>query len=88
LLLKEFLLENQLMTVEQASARPKKDLAAMNPENSDYSEANTQVRKPKRPASKDEALEPVAPWIWIMSGAIAVKGAGFWAFVRRSASSA
>lgn len=83
LLLKEFLLEKQLMTQEQAVARPKKDTATLNPANNLNSESKTQIRKPKRPGSKDETPNPVSLWLWIVGGAIAVTGPFIWAYLKR-----
>ena len=83
LLLKEFLLENQLMTQAQDVARPKKDTTLMNLVGHHCAESKTQTRRPKRPGNKDETPEPLSLWLWILGCTVAVTGSFIWAYFRR-----
>jgi hypothetical protein len=83
ILLKEFLVKNQLMTLEQSLTRPKND-----PKTSDSSinhspGARTQGRESKRPdplvASRKDAL----PWFWMWAGMLPLSGIVIWKLLKR-----
>ena len=85
LLLKEFLVQNQMMTEEQAFVRPKKDTTKIDPVNNLSSESKSQVREPKRLYPVVEPTEPISLWLWILGSAVIVAGAVIWILMKRRA---
>ncbi len=83
LFLKEFLVQNQLMTEEQAFVRPKKDTTKIAPLTNLPSESKSQVREPKRSNPVVESTKPVSFGIWILVGTIAASGMVFWTYMER-----
>lgn len=83
LLLKEFLVRNQMMTEEQAFVRPKKDTTKIDPLTNLPSESKSQVREPKRSNPVVESTKPVSFGIWILVGTLAATGIVFWTCMKR-----
>jgi hypothetical protein len=85
ILLKEFLVKNQLMTVEQSLARPKKVKEMSSPSIDHTSESRAQMREPRRPDLVIESKQQISPWLWIWIGIVAIGGSLGWRFLKRHA---
>jgi hypothetical protein len=83
ILLKEFLVKNQLMTVEQSLARHKKETEMSNSSMDPAPDSKLQVREPKRPQPAIESKKQGSPWLWIWIGIVATLGTLGWKFMKR-----
>jgi hypothetical protein len=83
LLLKEFLIKNQLMTKEQSLARPIKEKEMSSPSIDHTSESRAQVREPRRPDPVIESKQQISQWLWIWIGIVAIGGTLGWKFIKR-----
>jgi hypothetical protein len=83
ILLKEFLVKNRLMTVEQSITRPKND-----PKTSDSSinhspGARAQGRESKRPDPLVASTKQALPWFWLWAGILPLSGIVIWKLLKR-----
>jgi hypothetical protein len=82
-LLKELLIQNKMMTVEQASARPRSDTKTPNSLLEDTPRLNSQCRELKRPDVVSEQPRRIVPWLWIGSGVFIFLGFVIWRVMKR-----
>jgi hypothetical protein len=85
ILLKEFLVKNQLMTAEQSLARPKKAPEISSSSMDPTRESKTQVREQKRPDPVIESEKQISPWLWIGIVIVVISGTLGWKFMKRRA---
>ena len=83
ILLKELLVKNQLMTVKQSLARPKKEAEMSNSSMDPAPDSKLQVRESKRPEPVIESTKQVSPWLWIWVGIAVILGAFGWRLLSR-----
>jgi hypothetical protein len=83
MLLKEFLMKNQLMTKEQSLARPKKEAVMSNSSMDPAPESRAQMREPRRPDPVIESKQQISQWLWIWIGIVAIGGTLGWKFIKR-----
>jgi hypothetical protein len=83
ILLKELLVKNQLMTVEQSLARPKKEAVMSNSSMDPAPESRAQMREPRRPDPVIESKQQISQWLWIWIGIVAIGGTLGWKFIKR-----
>ena len=83
ILLKEFLVKNQLMTVEQSLTRPKNDPKISDSSINHSPGSRTQVRESKRPDLLVASTKQVLPWFWIGAGTLTLAGAVIWRLIKR-----
>lgn len=81
--LKELLIQNQLMTVEQASARPKNDTKTSDSLSKDTPQPSAQARELKRPDIVSEPPRRIVPWLWIGACVFTLFGFVFWRAMKR-----